>query len=52
MSAEAMEEEGGEGQPEVKRFAGKKLVLFIILPVLIVIGAIAGVFFSGILSKK
>ena len=30
----------------------KKLVLFIILPVLIVIGAIAGVFFSGILSKK
>ena len=52
MSAEAMEEEGGEGQPESKRFAGKKLVLFIILPVLIVIGAIAGVFFSGILSKK
>ena len=53
MSAEAMEEEGGgEGQPEAKRFAGKKLVLFIILPVLIVIGAIAGVFFSGILSKK
>lgn len=52
MSAEAMEEEGGDGQPEVKRFAGKKLVLFIILPVLIVIGAIAGVFFSGILSKK
>jgi flagellar FliL protein len=53
MSAEAMEDEGGgEGQPEVKRFAGKKLVLFIILPVLIVIGAIAGIFFSGILSKK
>jgi flagellar FliL protein len=52
MSAEAMDEEGGEGQPEVKRFAGKKLVLFIVLPVLIVIGAIAGVFFSGILSKK
>lgn len=52
MSAEAMEEEGGgDGQPEVKRFAGKKLVLFIILPVLLVIGAIAGVFFSGILSK-
>jgi flagellar FliL protein len=52
MSAEAMDEEGGDGQPEVKRFAGKKLVLFIVLPVLIVIGAIAGVFFSGILSKK
>ena len=52
MSAEAMEEEGQEGQPEVKRFAGKKLILFIVLPVLIVIGAIAGVFFSGILSKK
>ena len=52
MSAEAMDEEGGDGQPEVKRFAGKKLVLFIILPVLIVIGAIAGVFFSGVLSKK
>jgi flagellar FliL protein len=52
MSAEAMEEEGQEGQPEVKRFAGKKLILFIVLPVLIVIGAIAGVFFSGVLSKK
>ncbi|MBM3549410.1 MAG: flagellar basal body protein FliL [Alphaproteobacteria bacterium] len=52
MSAEAMDEEGGgEGQPEVKRFAGKKLILFIVLPVLLVIGAIAGVFFSGILSK-
>jgi flagellar protein FliL len=52
MSAEAMEEEGQDGQPEVKRFAGKKLILFIVLPVLIVIGGIAGVFFSGILSKK
>ena len=27
MSAEAMDEEGGEGQPEVKRFAGKKRFL-------------------------
>jgi len=52
MSAEAMDEEGQEGQPEVKRFAGKKLILFIVLPVLLVIGAVAGVFFSGVLSKS
>jgi flagellar protein FliL len=52
MSAEAAEEEGGgEGQSEQKKFGGKKLILFIVLPVLVVIGAIAGVFFSGILSK-
>src|SRR5881394_2921317 len=36
MSAEAMEEEGQEGQPEVKRFAGKKLILFIVLPDLLI----------------
>jgi len=51
MSADAMEEEGQDGQSGGKKFGGKKLILFIVLPVLIVIGAIAGVFFSGILSK-
>jgi flagellar FliL protein len=48
--AEATAGAGGEGAPEQGRFAGKKLILFIVLPVLLVIGAVAGVFFSGILG--
>ena len=52
MAAEATEElgEGAEGAPEAKRFAGKKLILFIVLPLLLLIGGAAGVFFSGILG--
>ncbi|RED52460.1 flagellar basal body-associated FliL family protein [Aestuariispira insulae] len=39
------DEEGGGG-----RVSGKKLVLFIALPILLLIGAAAGVFFSGVLD--
>ncbi len=38
------EEEGGSA----KRLSGKKLVLFFILPVLVVVGSAAGVYFSGL----
>jgi flagellar FliL protein len=52
MAAEATEDlgEGAEGAPEAKRFPGKKLILFIVLPLLLLIGGAAGVFFSGILG--
>src|SRR3954451_6951723 len=52
MAAEATEDlgEGAEGAPAAKRFAGKKLILFIVLPLLLLIGGAAGVFFSGILG--
>ncbi|MBI1778637.1 MAG: flagellar basal body-associated FliL family protein [Proteobacteria bacterium] len=52
MAAEATEDlgEGAAGAPETKRFAGKKLILFIVLPLLLLIGGAAGVFFSGILG--
>lgn len=33
-----------------KKFSGKKLVLFVILPLLLLIGAAAGVYFSGVLD--
>lgn len=42
-------EELGEGQAK-KKLSGKKLVLFVVLPLLLLIGAAAGVFFSGILD--
>lgn len=54
MSAEMYEDEmGGDGpmQRSRKRLSGKKLVLFVILPLLILIGAGAGLYFSGMLSK-
>jgi flagellar FliL protein len=44
-------DEGDEGRPR-KKFSGKKLVLFIILPLLLLILAAGGVFFSGILTPK
>ena len=44
-------EEGGEDQPR-KKFSGKKLVLFVVLPLVLLLAAAAGVFFSGILSPK
>lgn len=43
--AEAAEE---EGSGSAKRLSGKKLVLFFILPVLVVVGTAAGVYFSGL----
>lgn len=33
-----------------KKFSGKKLVMFVILPLLLLIGAAAGVYFSGVLE--
>lgn len=45
-------EEGGEGEGGAKKkFSGKKLVLFVILPLVLLIGAGAGVYFSGLLDK-
>lgn len=38
-----------DGLPR-KKFSGKKLVLFVILPLLLLIGAGAGVYFSGVLD--
>lgn len=52
-------EEGAEGAAdgsEKKRFSGKKIVLFFVLPVVLVLGTAAGVYFSGaadgLLGKK
>ncbi|MGB8274228.1 MAG: flagellar basal body-associated FliL family protein [Alphaproteobacteria bacterium] len=44
--------EAGDGElpPKTKRWSGKRIVLFIVLPVLLVLGAGAGVYFSGILG--
>ncbi|WP_029008965.1 flagellar basal body-associated FliL family protein [Azospirillum halopraeferens] len=38
-----------EGLPR-KKFSGKKLVLFVILPLVLLIGAGAGIYFSGVLD--
>lgn len=39
-----------DGLPR-KKFSGKKLVLFVILPLVLLIGAGAGVYFSGLLDS-
>lgn len=49
MSEEVEDGEGEEGGK--KKVGGKKLVLFIVLPILILVGAGAGLYFSGILSS-
>jgi len=49
MTAEA-EGDIGEGLPR-RKFSGKKLVLFVVLPLLLLIGAGAGLYFSGILDS-
>jgi len=52
MSDEADEDVGEEGEDGAgKKTSGKKLVLFIALPVLILLGAGAGLFFSGMLDS-
>lgn len=60
-AADDVDEEGAEGaESEVeggkKRLSGKKIVLFFILPVILVLGTAAGVYFSGaangLLGKK
>ena len=53
MAADTFDEDvGGSGRRASarKRLSGKKLVLFVILPVLLVIGAAAGLWFSGALA--
>jgi flagellar protein FliL len=53
MAADTFDEDlGGAGRrgSARKRLSGKKLVLFVILPVLLVVGAGAGLWFSGALS--
>jgi flagellar FliL protein len=53
MAADAVGEdfeEGGEG-PSKKKFSGKKLILFIVLPLLLLIGVGVGVYFSGLLGS-
>lgn len=48
--AEHEDEGGGEDGGAKKKFSGKKLVLFVILPLALLIGAGAGVYFSGLLD--
>jgi flagellar FliL protein len=43
--------EDGENAPK-KKLSGKKLVLFVVLPLVLLIAAAAGVFLSGMLDKK
>lgn len=44
--------DGGEETPaETKKWSGKKLTLFVFLPVVVVIGAGAGAFFSGLFDS-
>jgi flagellar FliL protein len=47
-------EEAAEGEAPAphKRWSGKRIVLFIVLPVLLLLGAGAGVYFSGLLGGK
>jgi flagellar FliL protein len=50
MAADTFDEDlgGGRRGSTRKRLSGKKLVLFVILPVLLVIAAAAGLWFSGV----
>jgi flagellar FliL protein len=53
MAADTFEEDlggGGRRAAARKRLSGKKLVLFVVLPVLLVVGAAAGLWFSGALG--
>ncbi|MFC7331805.1 flagellar basal body-associated FliL family protein [Rhodocista pekingensis] len=49
----AIETDGGGTEQELprKKLSGKKIVLFIVLPILVIGAAAAGVVFSGILHK-
>lgn len=52
-AAEGDEVEGAEGaatESEKKRLSGKKIILFFVLPVVLVLGTAAGVYFSGALD--
>lgn len=52
MTAHADNDDGdlsADGLPR-KKFSGKKLVLFVVLPLLLLVGAGAGIYFSGVLD--
>ncbi|HEY0832515.1 MAG TPA: flagellar basal body-associated FliL family protein [Azospirillum sp.] len=52
MTAHADNNDGdlsADGLPR-KKFSGKKLVLFVLLPLLLLVGAGAGIYFSGVLD--
>ncbi|MDM7947687.1 MAG: flagellar basal body-associated FliL family protein [Oceanibaculum nanhaiense] len=52
MAADAVGEDFEEGGgPPKKKFSGKKLILFIVLPLLLLIGVGVGVYFSGLLGS-
>lgn len=52
MAFQAMDEDDGRAFDQLPRrkFSGKKLVLFVILPLLLLIGGGTGVYFSGLLD--
>ena len=50
MTAHAEDDVSTDGLPR-KKFSGKKLVLYVILPLVLLIGAGAGVYFSGLLDS-
>ncbi|CAK0766669.1 flagellar FliL protein [uncultured Gammaproteobacteria bacterium] len=43
-------EEDADGLPR-KKFSGKKLIMFVVLPILLLVGGGAGLYFSGILDS-
>ncbi|GFZ77609.1 flagellar basal body-associated FliL family protein [Elstera cyanobacteriorum] len=54
MSAEMYEDDGAGVERHSmgrRRLSGKKLILYILLPLLIIAGVVAGLYFSGILTK-
>ncbi len=50
MSDEALDDEYEAELDPPKRFAGKKLVLFIVLPILLLVGGGAALMMSGLLD--
>ncbi len=52
IDADVSEVEGGEeAAPAKRKLSGKVLILYIVLPLVVLIGAGAGVYFSGILGS-
>lgn len=53
IGADAETEDGAGLPPATKKWSGKRIVLFIVLPLLVVLaGGGAGVYYSGILGSK
>lgn len=49
--SEAAEGAEGEEKPKKRRLAGKKIILFIVLPVLLVVGGVLGAFLGGMFGS-